>query len=937
MADPVVLRCGGLMTDPNPHLTVEMGALRQAVDISLEWPGVATARPGLATFSGATKSSSQRPRAIYGYGSTPFLHTWDGASTYAIETTAATITGNATAIDRTLSWAQFAEARKALHYTSTTGPRVIESEAASASRPSGVDMWYSSTDIGTPSASSPYIDWGINGGRWYFPTSALGTSFTTLAAGDDVEIYRSKISSGGGGVARYVRIVYVKKDGNGYIRRSPPSTNIWLVSAGTPPAPSPELYLSQVVTLTSTDVSNGYFTIPDDLNTDDDLGASLYTAPSQNGLVASKAPPPRALAMAQFAGCMWYGNTVARHRLQGSLRLAQGITGGLQRVNTTGDFAIGTNTITNVVSVTNMIVGMYVTDSLTGSPQGPSVAGTNVPADTTITNITGAGPFTITMSANALATNAGVNIRAGDMITAGGITFYCFNDETPGTSSSMPRCFFNLGSNTPYGMSVGLSWAWNRYGLTAAGAFNWRLEPKGQENLVTGTTGSGDFFIEEMGVGGSSLTLTTTRPAAFTPSLSGSVNAVTSADTNPNRLYWSDQDEPEAVPIGQYVDIGSAKAPILALVPLKTCLLVFKTDGVFKVTGVAPDTWAVDAVDNTLRLLRAECVDKIDDIAVAWTDQGIYEVDETGARSLTAARIDRELAPITYMRAADSATLGYFVRAWQGRRMVLCGGPSAQQSQQVASIYVWHTRTRQWSLWDWDAYCAGDVREAQKFLMARGGAYWELRRAAAPDTLTGYDRTYSISAWTYTAGSTTVTVSDAQRGDWEPKAGDWVAATIGGTVYYRRVTVATDTGTAYDLTIESAFPAGAQSSLASAEGIISKIQWQAVTAGKPSRTKLCNGMHLLLDWTSYTGTVGGSTARWLLGGITDVTTSLETKESTAETRVAKDFDLRVGPPRNLSRHSRIYPYAETCDIGLNWRLNGIALDLEDIDSPRTNR
>ena len=76
----------------------------------------------------------------------------------------------------------------------------------------------------------------------------------------------------------------------------------------------------------------------------------------------------------------------------------------------------------------------------------------------------------------------------------------------------------------------------------------------------------------------------------------------TEAEDRANRLYFSDPDEPESVPLLNYVDIGAQQSPILALVPLRNALLVFKSDGVWRVTGYGPTNWTVDPLDPTMRL-----------------------------------------------------------------------------------------------------------------------------------------------------------------------------------------------------------------------------------------------------------------------------------------------------------------------------------------------
>ena len=116
---------------------------------------------------------------------------------------------------------------------------------------------------------------------------------------------------------------------------------------------------------------------------------------------------------------------------------------------------------------------------------------------------------------------------------------------------------------------------------------------------------------------------------APTASRRGQITSTT--DDKPNRLWWSAPDEPEAVPLLNYQDIGSSSEPILALVPLRNALLVFKTDGIWRVTGSAPSSWSIEPLDLAIRLLRPEAVTNIGDGAYAWCDRGMFLVTDSGA------------------------------------------------------------------------------------------------------------------------------------------------------------------------------------------------------------------------------------------------------------------------------------------------------------------
>src|SRR5690606_2951555 len=52
-----------------------------------------------------------------------------------------------------------------------------------------------------------------------------------------------------------------------------------------------------------------------------------------------------------------------------------------------------------------------------------------------------------------------------------------------------------------------------------------------------------------------------------------------------NRLYYSKLNQPEAVPIVNYVDIGTRDEPIERILALRDNLFVLKTDGIYMLSG----------------------------------------------------------------------------------------------------------------------------------------------------------------------------------------------------------------------------------------------------------------------------------------------------------------------------------------------------------------
>lgn len=922
----------GLATDPNAHAAGRRGALRRAEHIVVDLPGVARPRPFFDMMaSGEKLATSFVPRSIRRFAADLFAVSYDGA-TWRLERIGAVLTGEATPPDFAGFGApQWLEARESLYHTSSAGLRKVESAADVASSQSGIDF-----------VAIYNVDPAMSGAGGPF------TSPATWAT----------------------RLIGVKKDTHGYIRRSAPSTRVVGAAAGgtkitggdrvyfsglaagdkieayrtrmtasATATPAADHYLAWTYVLTSTDITNRYFLTPEDVLADDDLGAAAYSNPSREGIVAGKEPPPLARALALFERCAWFGNTASKHRLELSI-IDVGGSGGIYRTDTgvqcrhfTGDFTSGNPAIANVASVTGLVVGQALTDN---TLDGPTVIGTNIPADTKILSITGAGPFTVTMDRNAIGTALAAAARACDVLLVGGVEFYAWTGPRYAvpTPNAAPRCFF-ADDDADYSTRIGITAttlyrAISHYGITNPTTFKIKARVLGDADYTNGQ--AGQLVLEEVGVGGAAFTVSCpTRPLAWTPQL---VTAQTSEnDRRPGRLWWSDPDEPEAVPLLNFVDIGSQIDPILALTPLETVLLVWKRDGVYRVSGTSPSNWRVDAIDKSLRLLRPECVAEMDGVAYAWTNRGLVAVTGTGWRSISEGLIDAELGVRARQILNDLDEVGgAFVVCNRQRRLVLVGTPGIASSSVTETFYVWSAVTQAWSTWPIASRCGTYGLDDDLLYLSRGDQNWEIRVDSGPKyDGRGYDRAYSPSAWTATAGSVTLTLTSGQAGQWIPKRGDWISADIGGATYYLRV-LAASFSAVWTLTLESPFPAGAVTKRDAYEGVVSLLEWQAL--GGAAVGGIFRELNLQLHGTPED--VDNLAVRIALGARSDITAAVYSANAAPARPTALSRPIRAMVSRQVARASHFYPSAEINELFWAWRVSGLVV-AGDIVSERVRR
>ncbi len=101
-------------------------------------------------------------------------------------------------------------------------------------------------------------------------------------------------------------------------------------------------------------------------------------------------------------------------------------------------------------------------------------------------------------------------------------------------------------------------------------------------------------------------------------------------EQSPNRLYYSKFQQPEAVPLLNYLDIGPKDEPIVRILGLRDSLIVFKTDGVYRLTAEVGAGPTVVPFDGSTVIQAADSAVLLNNSIFVFTDQGVATVSDTG-------------------------------------------------------------------------------------------------------------------------------------------------------------------------------------------------------------------------------------------------------------------------------------------------------------------
>jgi hypothetical protein len=146
------------------------------------------------------------------------------------------------------------------------------------------------------------------------------------------------------------------------------------------------------------------------------------------------------------------------------------------------------------------------------------------------------------------------------------------------------------------------------------------------------------------------------------PSTKGCFELTTAAESSsneeqPHRIYYSKYQQPESVPIANYIDIGATDKTILRIFPLRDSLFVFKEDGLYRLSGeTAPFTVAL--FDSSCILFAPDSLSVANNQLYGWTTQGVCTITEAGVNVISRP-IDTEI-----LKKASSQFLNFSSATW---------------------------------------------------------------------------------------------------------------------------------------------------------------------------------------------------------------------------------------------------------------------------------
>lgn len=476
-----------------------------------------------------------------------------------------------------------------------------------------------------------------------------------------------------------------------------------------PPDPGDEMYL--VIEEFTPTAAPGIITITD--VTPDDFRASgtlLYTNPvSGEGIAQANEPPPFAKDIASYKNYTFYANTKTIQRLNLSLLSVENFTTNVSSITVsdgttsrtytfqgsietyTADFSVGgAGTGSNFLAGVGL-PGLYFTIDSSSNERSYYVwfrQGTNeidpavtgklgidvdiLPGDTaaqvaakTLTAIdTATSDFNISQATDTLTIKCSNNGPVTATPTTTLPVDFSISKDGLGTGEDLLTQKILLPRIPSFPDINGPTTAQQveQAALSMVNVIN--ADPSGLINafyLSSNTDVPGQILFEQRLITGPAVFITANSSLTgvnFTPTLPTSGQSVISSnDISPNRIYYSKFQQPEAVPLLNYLDIGPKDKQIQRIIALRDGLFIFKEEGLYRLSGeVAPFT--VAGFDNSISLIAPDSGTVLNNQIYALTTQGVVTVTDSGVSIISRPIYDQILKVTRENYAFKTATFG---------------------------------------------------------------------------------------------------------------------------------------------------------------------------------------------------------------------------------------------------------------------------------------
>jgi hypothetical protein len=231
-------------------------------------------------------------------------------------------------------------------------------------------------------------------------------------------------------------------------------------------------------------------------------------------------------------------------------------------------------------------------------------------------------------------------------------------------------------------------------------------------------------------------------PTSSTDTVLYLTSTASSNDENPSRIYFSKLSQPEAVPIVNYLDIGSRDQSIKRIVALRDSLLVLKEDGIFVVSGSGAFNFSVRLLSSTSIITCPDSAQVLNNNLYFLSTQGIISVNEN-SDAIVSRQIENLIKDVT-RNGFNYEKIGFGV-GYDNDRAYLLWLPTEASDEVATQCYRYNIFERNWTRWTVPATCGAINRLDDTLYIGDGKRPYVQKERKNGDRTDHSDRNFTLS------------------------------------------------------------------------------------------------------------------------------------------------------------------------------------------------
>jgi hypothetical protein len=333
----------------------------------------------------------------------------------------------------------------------------------------------------------------------------------------------------------------------------------------------------------------------------------------------------------------------------------------------------------------------------------------------------------------------------------------------------------------------------------------------------------GQILLQERGINGSTFAITSTNGESFSPVVpSSGTTFVSDNDAKQNRAMFSKSSQPEAVPIVNFLDIGSENYPILRGIALRDSVFVLKqNEGIFRITGTDPSNFNVSLFDSSASIIAPESAVVLNNQIFCFSDQGIIVISESGVQIISIP-VESDLSEVSSSQFPNFSETAFGV-SYETERQYILFTVSEDGDDYPTKGWVYNTITNAFTNWDLTRSCGIVLNSDNKLYMGN------------PDDSYIYQERKSFSRSDYCDKEFSVTVVSSD--EYEITLSDTTDLGAGDVIVqdnFEAVIESVDSSTVITVSVDYDWVAGSATVY---QKIPAKIAWDHDDAGNPGILK----------------------------------------------------------------------------------------------------